>query len=232
MRSNTPRSLQPLLAAVVLALIVAPIAMANGAGASAAPSKGTLKQIKKLKKQTALLMERVAALEGKAAAPVPPAAPAGPAGGDLTGSYPNPELRTGSVLSPEIANGSIRAVDIGADAVVGPQVVDGSLTGADLAFASVGKTSLAGEVIGANQLAATTVSMDALILAGGQEGEIFVSCPAGTQMISGGAEWETREPTLLITGSAPASGGAWKVQGRNGTNSTRTLLAKALCLIE
>ena len=35
------------------------------------------------------------------------AAPSGPAGGDLSGTYPNPEIKAGAVGSAEIADGSI-----------------------------------------------------------------------------------------------------------------------------
>ena len=43
--------------------------------------------------------------------------PAGPAGGDLTGTYPNPQIVADAVTSAKIADGTITASDIGSNAV-------------------------------------------------------------------------------------------------------------------
>lgn len=73
-----------------------------------------------MKTQLAALRQQVKALEGQTAGP---RTPSGAAGGDLTGSYPNPL--------------------IGGNAVGGAEVADGSLTGAD-----IDETTLEGVVRG------------------------------------------------------------------------------------
>ena len=63
------------------------------------------------------------------------------AGGDLTGSYPNPVITANSIGSSEIINGSIANIDLGSNIINADNIIDGGISKFDLADNSV--TSLA-----------------------------------------------------------------------------------------
>jgi hypothetical protein len=97
-RTEDPRKsgriapIHAMLAAALLALLVMPIAFAGAKGPQAISSTGKKSQIKSLKR-------RVAALEQRRSPTSLP--PQGPAGGDLMGSYPNPQIGPNTIGAGE-----------------------------------------------------------------------------------------------------------------------------------
>jgi len=213
------------LTVACLCLSVAP--GVASAGEPAAAKAGNVKaQVKKLRKQVKLLKRQVASLAGQTATNGAPGTtgPAGPegavgatgpqgpvgpltgaAGGDLTGSYPNPQILPEAVSSLELAGHAITH-----DTSV-INTANGNFT-SKIANGAIGSTEIANGQVGPSDLGTIVERYESETVVTNSYQAVTVECLPGEQVISGGGayNWTDRDSEIL---SSRRDGNGWTTVG-------------------
>jgi len=137
------------------------------------------------------------------------------------------DLATDSVGTGEIAKDAVNADEIAPEAVASSEVADQSLTQDDLGPNSVGSSELQAGAVRASELGPIIQVSNSTGIAANSANGVTVQCPAGTTVISGGAQPANFGVEMT---SSLRSGNGWLYQAKNNNGAASTLTVFAYCL--
>lgn len=208
----------------LVAIFIALTATAVNAGAADDTATSSAVSNAKFKK----LKQRVAALETTLN---------GQAGGDLSGRYPNLQIRANAVNTAEIADNAVARAKIQNDAVNNDKLANDAVTTGKIAANAVDSARLADNSVGSSELKQITTrsGTSTAVNAGTASTSLAANCVAGEEPVSVGGFWSDLSGTglaLSISSTLDGFGGPHTrlVNVANASATNRNFTPLAWCL--
>jgi hypothetical protein len=137
------------------------------------------------------------------------------------------EIAKDAVNTDEIAKDAVKTDEIADNVVTSSEVANQSLTQDDLGPNSVGSSELQAGAVRASELGTIIQVSNSTGIAANSTNGVSVQCPAGTTVISGGAQPGNFGVEMT---SSLRSGNGWLYQAKNNNGAASTLTVFAYCL--
>jgi hypothetical protein len=113
--------------------------------------------------------------------------PTGPAGGDLSGTFPDPLIGTGKVTSAKILDGTVANADLADHAVTTLKIADGAIATADLANSTVTTDKLGNLAVSADKVQNGAITADKLAANAVTTDKLLAGAVTGAKIAQAGA---------------------------------------------
>jgi hypothetical protein len=145
------------------------------------------------------------------------------------------KLADQAVTTDKLGDQAVTTGKLGDQAVTTGKLGDQAVTTDKLGDQAVTTGKLGSNSVRAGKLA-TTIRLNAALVANGSNAQVTTNCFLGEKAIGGGAEWSgafnnaQAQNTHLVNSVVVPTGTGWRARGYNNSGSARVLTVRAICV--